>query len=150
MSYQGELYQQVILDHNKNPRNFREIGDTPHVCNGHNPLCGDKINIHIKMSGEDVIEDISFTGSGCAISKASASLMTTFIKGKPVAEARVIFDEFHKMVLGEMDPEHTEHHLGKLTIFRGVREFPSRIKCASLPWHTLVCAIDKTGETTME
>lgn len=150
MSYQNELYQQVILDHNRNPRNFRGIEGTEHACNGHNPLCGDKINVHLAIGAGDVIEDIAFTGSGCAISKASASLMTTFLKGKPVAEARVVFDEFHKMVLGELDPQQNEHHLGKLTIFQGVREFPSRIKCASLPWHTLVCAIDKTGETTIE
>lgn len=150
MSYQNELYQQVILDHNKNPRNFREIGETAHSCNGHNPLCGDKINIYLKITPGDVIEDVSFTGSGCAISKASASLMTTFLKGKTAAEAKVVFDEFHKMVLGDLDPATQEHHLGKLTIFQGVREFSSRIKCASLAWHTLICAIDKTGETTME
>jgi nitrogen fixation NifU-like protein len=104
----------------------------------------------MKINAEGIIDDVGFSGSGCAISKASASLMTVNIKGKTVDEARVMFDEFHKMVLGELDTKSDKHHLGRLTIFEGVREFPSRIKCASLAWHTLVCAIDKTGETTME
>jgi nitrogen fixation NifU-like protein len=150
MSYQSDLYQQVILDHNKNPRNFREIGGHSHSCDGYNPLCGDKINIHMAIGENGLIGDIAFSGSGCAISKASASMMTVNLKGKTVDEARVIFDEFHRMVTGLMDPQTGAHHLGKLTIFQGVREFPSRIKCASLAWHTLVCAIDKTGETTIE
>ncbi|MBI5179482.1 MAG: SUF system NifU family Fe-S cluster assembly protein [Nitrospinae bacterium] len=150
MSYQSDLYQQVILDHNKNPRNFREIEGHSHSCDGHNPLCGDKIHIHMKLNDGGTIEDIAFSGSGCAISKASASMMTVNVKGKSVDEAKVMFDEFHKMVTGEFEPQPGKHHLGKLTIFQGVREFPSRIKCASLAWHTLVCALDKTGETTME
>lgn len=150
MSYQGELYQQVILDHNKNPRNFHEITGFSHSCDGYNPLCGDKIRVHLRINEAGTIEDAAFTGSGCAISKASASMMTVHLKGKTVDAARAIFDEFHKMVMGEMEPMAGRHNLGKLAIFQGVREFPSRIKCATLAWHTLVCAIDKTGETTIE
>jgi nitrogen fixation NifU-like protein len=149
MSYQSDLYQQVILDHNKNPKNFREVDGHSHSCDGYNPLCGDKIKVEMKIA-DGLIEDVGFSGSGCAISKASASLMTVNIKGKTVDEARVMFDEFHKMVVGELDTKSAKHHLGRLTIFEGVREFPSRIKCASLAWHTLVCAIDKTGEATIE
>ena len=150
MSYQSDLYQQVILDHNKNPKNFREIDGASNSCDGYNPLCGDKIKLYLKVNEAGLIDDASFSGSGCAISKASASLMTVNIKGKTVDEARVIFEEFHKMVLGEMDVKTAKHHLGRLTIFEGVREFPSRIKCASLAWHTLICALDKTGQTTIE
>lgn len=146
MSYGNELYQQVILDHNRNPKNFREIGNPTHSCHGINPLCGDDIFVYLDVDGDDVIKDVSFTGSGCAISKASTSMMTAFLKGKKVEEARVIFDEFHKMVLGEFDPEKQENHLGKLKLFMGIREYPSRTKCASLAWHTLVGALDKKAE----
>ncbi len=150
MSYQSELYQQVILDHNKNPRNFRELTDGTHSCNGKNPLCGDEMTLYLDINDDGIINDISFQGSGCAISKSSTSMMTTNLKGKSVDEARVMFEEFHKMILGEFDPETQEHHLGKLTIFMGVREFPSRTKCATLSWHTLVCALDKKQETSTE
>ncbi len=146
MSYDNELYQQVILDHNRKPRNFREIENATHSCHGINPLCGDDIFVYLEVDGDDIIKDVSFTGSGCAISKASTSLMTTNLKGKKVEDARVIFNEFHKMVLGEMDPEKQEHHLGKLTLFMGIREYPSRTKCASLAWHTMVGALDKKTE----
>ncbi|MCH8156822.1 MAG: SUF system NifU family Fe-S cluster assembly protein [Nitrospinae bacterium] len=146
MSYGNELYQQVILDHNRNPKNFREIENATHQCHGINPLCGDDIFVYLDVDGDDVIKDVSFTGSGCAISKASTSMMTAFLKGKKVEEARVIFDEFHKMVLGEFDPEKQENHLGKLKLFMGIREYPSRTKCASLAWHTLVGALDKKAE----
>jgi nitrogen fixation NifU-like protein len=116
-------------------------------CHGINPLCGDDITVYLKIDKTDgLIKDISFTGSGCAISKASTSLMTQFLKGKKIDESRLIFDEFHKMVLGEFDPEKQEHHLGKLTLFKGIREYPSRTKCASLAWHTLVGALDKKAE----
>lgn len=144
MSYDNELYQQVILDHNRNPRNFREIKNATHNCHGFNPLCGDDITIYLDVDpDEQVIKDLSFVGSGCAISKASTSLMTAFLKGKKLDQARVIFDEFHKMVLGEFDPEKQEHHLGKLKLFKGIREYPSRTKCASLAWHTMIGALDK-------
>ena len=143
MSYDKELYQQVILDHNRKPRNFHEIEGASHSCHGVNPLCGDDITVYLNVDKDDVIKDVSFLGSGCAISKASTSLMTTFLKGKKVESARKIKEEFHKMILGEFDPEKEEHHLGKLILFMGIREYPSRTKCASLAWHTLVGALDK-------
>lgn len=150
MSYQSELYQQVILDHNKKPRNFRPLENPTHSCDGHNPLCGDEITIYLKLNKDMMVEEISFSGSGCAISKASASLMTTHVKGKSVEEVKIMFDEFHRMIRGEFDPDKNKHHLGRLTIFIGVREFPSRTKCASLAWHTLICALDKKGEAYTE
>jgi len=147
MSYDNELYQQVILDHNRKPRNFREIENPTHSCHGINPLCGDDITVYLKVDDtEGLIEDISFIGSGCAISKASTSLMTHYLKGKNIDETRVIFDEFHKMVLGDFDPGKQKHHMGKLTLFMGIREYPSRTKCASLAWHTMVGALDKKTE----
>lgn len=147
MSYDNELYQQVILDHNRNPKNFREIKNATHSCHGINPLCGDDMTVYLDVDEEQgVLRDISFVGTGCAISKASSSLMTAYLKGKSLEESRVIFNEFHKMVLGEMDPEKEEHHLGKLKLFRGIREYPSRTKCASLAWHTMIGALDKKTE----
>ena len=150
MTYSNELYKQVILEHNKKPRNFRKMEDSTHHCHGFNPLCGDDFEIYLKVDEENVIQDLSFIGTGCAISKASTSLMTTYLKGKKVDESRVVFEEFHKMVLGEFEPEKNEHHLGKLTLFLGVREFPSRIKCASLSWHTMIGALDKTEVISTE
>ena len=147
MSYDNELYQQVILDHNRKPRNFREMVNPTHSCHGINPLCGDDITVYLKVDDtEGLIEDISFIGSGCAISKASTSLMTHYLKGKNIDESRVIFDEFHKMVLGDFDPGKQKHHMGKLTLFMGIREYPSRTKCASLAWHTMVGALDNKTE----
>lgn len=146
MSYSNELYQQVILDHNRKPKNFRAMESFTHSCHGVNPLCGDDITIYLDVDKDGIIQDISFMGSGCAISKASTSLMTTHLKGKKVEDSKVVFDEFHKMVLGEFDPEKEENHLGKLTLFMGVREFPSRIKCASLAWHTLIGALEKRSD----
>ena len=147
MSYDNELYQQVILDHNRKPRNFREIIEATHSCHGVNPLCGDDITVYLDVdNGEGLIKDVSFQGSGCAISKASTSLMTTFLKGKKIDLARKTKEEFHKMILGELDPEIDEHSLGKLTLFMGIREYPSRTKCASLAWHTLIGARDKKHE----
>ena len=147
MSYDNELYQQVILDHNRKPRNFREIIDATHSCLGVYPLCGDDITIYLNVDEEEgVIKDVSFLGSGCAISKASTSLMTTFLKEKKIDVARKTKEEFHKMILGELEPEQEEHSLGKLTLFMGIREYPSRTKCASLAWHTLIGALDKKHE----
>lgn len=147
MSYDNELYQQVILDHNRKPRNFHELENATHSCHGVNPLCGDDMTVYLDVDEEHgVLRDISFMGTGCAISKASSSLMTAYLKGKSLEEIRVIFHEFHKMVLGEMDPEKQEHHLGKLKLFRGIREYPSRTKCASLAWHTMIGALDKKAE----
>jgi nitrogen fixation NifU-like protein len=150
MSRSNELYQQVILDHNKNPRNYREMPEAAFVCEGHNPLCGDHITIYVNVDPEGKISDLSFQGNGCAISKASASMMTAFLKGKPIAEARQIFGEFHDMVRGELDPATQENHLGKLTLFQGVREYSSRIKCASLAWHALMGALEKKDSATTE
>ncbi len=150
MSYDNELYQQVILDHNKKPKNFRDMEDATHSCHGFNPLCGDDYTVYLKVDGQNIIQDISFMGSGCAISKASSSLMTSFLKGKPIEDAKVVYEEFHKMVLGEFDPEKEENHLGKLKLFMGIREFPSRIKCASLSWHSMVGALNKDDKVTTE
>ncbi len=150
MSRSNELYQQVILDHNKNPRNYRVIPDAALFCEGHNPLCGDHITVYLEVDPETKITDVSFQGNGCAISKASASMMTTFLKGKSVAEARLIFGEFHDMVRGELDPETRANHLGKLTLFQGVREYSSRIKCASLAWHALMGALEKKSVASSE
>ena len=140
MSDLRELYQQVILDHNKNPRNFHEMADATTRVDGYNPLCGDHYTVYLKLE-DDTISDVSFTGSGCAISKASASMMTQAVKGKTKGEAEVLFDEFHRMVTGDLDIESDENHLGKLKIFAGVLEFPARVKCASLSWHTLHAAL---------
>ena len=150
MSYSEELYQQVILEHNKKPRNFHEMEDSTHNCHGYNPLCGDDYEIYLKVGEDNIVLDASFIGSGCAISKASASLMTVFLKNKTVDELRIVFKEFDKMVLGDFDREKEEHHLGKLNLFMGVREFPSRIKCASLSWHTMVGALDKNATVSTE
>lgn len=140
MSELNELYQETILEHNKNPRNFREIEDADNKALGNNPLCGDALQVFVKME-DDVVTDVAFKGSGCAISKASASMMTQAVKGKNRAEADQLFDEFHRMVTGELDIEKDENHLGKLRAFAGVLEFPARVKCASLSWHTLKAAL---------
>ncbi len=140
MSDLNELYQETILEHNKNPRNFREIENADRSADGNNPLCGDALRVYVEMDG-DTVKDVAFKGSGCAISKASASMMTQTVKGKTKAEADVLFDEFHRMVTGELDIESDENHLGKLKIFAGVLEFPARVKCASLSWHTLNAAL---------
>ena len=149
MSELSDLYQEVILEHNKNPRNFREISGADKIADGNNPLCGDALRVYVEMD-EDTVKDVSFKGSGCAISKASASMMTQAIKGKSKEAAEVIFDEFHRMVLGELDEEAEENHLGKLKIFAGVREFPARVKCASLSWHTLNAALHGDESVTTE
>jgi len=140
MSELNELYQETILDHNKNPRNFREIKGADQTADGKNPLCGDALRVYVEMDGETV-NDVAFKGAGCAISKASASMMTEAIKGKSKEDAEMLFNEFHKMVTGELDIETEENHLGKLRIFAGVLEFPARVKCASLSWHTLNAAL---------
>lgn len=150
MSRSNDLYQQVILDHNKNPRNFRTLPEPALVCEGHNPLCGDHITIFVEVDSEGVISDLSFQGNGCAISKASASMMTAYLKGRPMEEARVIFQEFHDMVRGQLNPEAQEHHLGKLVLFQGVKEYSSRIKCASLAWHALIGALEQRPSTSTE
>ncbi|MFP4528626.1 MAG: Fe-S cluster assembly sulfur transfer protein SufU [Candidatus Kapaibacterium sp.] len=140
-----ELYQQVILDHNKNPRNFGELEHASHCAVGHNPLCGDHIDLCLKVE-DGIIRDIKFYGAGCAISKASASIMTTILKGKTVEEARELFKKFHDVVSTDSGCEPDMMNLGKLAVFCGVREFPARVKCASLSWHTLMNALDKEIE----
>lgn len=140
MSDLSELYQQVILDHNKSPRNFHTLEGANRTAEGYNPLCGDKVTVYVKLEG-DVIKEISFQGSGCAISKASASMMTDSLKGKTMVEAEVLFDRVHKMLTGEMHPNANSHDLGKLAVLSGVCNFPARVKCASLSWHTLRAAL---------
>jgi nitrogen fixation NifU-like protein len=137
----SELYQQVILDHNRKPRNFRVMEGADRRQEGFNPLCGDQLVVYLELDG-NVIKDVSFQGSGCAISKAAASMMTAAVKGRTKEDADTLFEEFHKMVRGELDPEATPNHLGRLSIFSGVREFPARVKCASLSWHTLHAALE--------
>ena len=140
----AQLYQSVILDHNRTPRNFREMDDADKFAEGYNPTCGDRLTVWVRMNG-DIIEDVSFEGEGCAISKASGSLMTTAVKGKTRAEAVALFELFHQMVTGRDQPD--PKSLGKLAVFSGVSEFPSRVKCASLSWHTLRSALDAKQPT---
>jgi len=141
MSELSELYQQVILDHNKKPRNFRKLETANHSAEGFNPLCGDQLTVYLSLEG-DAVNEITFEGSGCAISKAAASMMTQAVKGKTKQQAEQLFSEFHGMVTGELDEETTANSLGNLKIFSGVREFPVRVKCASLPWHTMHAALN--------
>ena len=140
-----ELYQQVILDHNKSPRNFRKIENPTRFAEGYNPLCGDKIDIYLHFDN-DHIDDISFQGSGCAISKASASLMTSMLKGKTRKEAEILFGRFHDLVTDKLGDDPDIEDLGKLAVFAGVREFPARVKCASLAWHTMMNALHGKDE----
>ena len=144
MSDLRELYQEVILDHNKSPRNFRELDGADRHADGYNPLCGDKLAVYVNLD-DDVITDVSFLGSGCAISKASASLMTDAVKGKTLVEAQRLFEKFHRMVTGGED-DVDQDELGKLAVLAGVRDYPTRIKCASLAWHTLRAACDDKHE----
>jgi nitrogen fixation NifU-like protein len=137
-----DLYQEVILDHYKNPRNYGSIADADHAAAGNNPLCGDHLMLFVDMDG-DKIGDIKFEGSGCAISKASASLMTSAVKGKSLAEIESMFERFHKMVTGDASQAAS---LGKLAALSGVSEFPVRVKCASLSWHTLKAALKGANE----
>ncbi len=138
MSDLTDLYQEVILDHNRRPRNFRAMDEATRTQEGFNPLCGDRLTLYVKLDG-DRISDVSFQGTGCAISKASASLMTDALKGKTVGEARALFDRFHDMVTSSAETALPD--LGKLSVLSGVREFPTRVKCASLAWHTLKAAV---------
>ena len=147
MSDLSDLYQEVILDHNKRPRNFHALDAANHVAEGFNPLCGDRLHLYLRVD-DDVVTDVGFQGSGCAISKASASLMTDSIKGRPVAEVRALFQRFHTMVT--TPPEQSVEDLGKLSVLAGVREFPVRVKCASLAWHTLKAALDRDPITSTE
>ena len=145
MSGSRALYEQVILEHNKKPRNFRDMDEATNKVDGYNPLCGDQFTIFVKMNG-DVVEDVSFRGSGCAISKSSASIMTMLVKGKTRKEAEELFTKFHHIVTSSPEVELNEEDCGRLAVFSGVREFPVRIKCATLAWHTLMSALHGKGE----
>jgi nitrogen fixation NifU-like protein len=145
----SELYHDIIFDHNRKPRNFQKLERPNRTAEGYNPLCGDQITIYLHLDGE-VIRDIGFQGSGCAISKASASMMTDSLKGKTKAEAEVLFDKVHKMLTGEMNTKVSLNELGELIALSGVCNFPNRVKCASLAWHTLHAALkrDETAVST--
>jgi nitrogen fixation protein NifU and related proteins len=147
MSDLSDLYQEVILDHNRRPRNFHALDNASHTADGHNPLCGDRLRLYLKVE-DGVIRDVGFEGAGCAISKASASMMTDAIKGCTVTEVDALFDRFHRMVT--TPPDYPVEDMGKLSSLAGVREFPVRVKCASLAWHTLKAAMSETPKVSTE
>ncbi len=148
MADSKSLYQEVILDHNRKPRNFGAVEHATHKAEGHNPLCGDHLNVTLALEGGR-IESIAFQGESCAICKASASMMTAAVKGKTPADAEVLFREFRDMATGKLDLK-KEHHLGRLTVFSGVCDLPTRVKCAILPWHTLHAAVNSVPSTSTE
>jgi nitrogen fixation NifU-like protein len=150
MSDSQDLYQEIILEHNKKPRNFRKMENATHLAEGYNPLCGDHIMVYLKVSEGGIVEDVSFEGSGCAISTASASMMTAAVKGKPVAEVEKLFEQFHKLVVGDLNPAKDPNTLGKLAIFSNIWHFPARVKCASLSWHTVHGALNKQIKISTE
>jgi len=142
----NELYQEMILEHNKKPRNFKELDAPTHSAEGYNPLCGDHLHIYLHVNSDKIIDDISFTGDGCAISKASASMMTVALKGKNIDQVNTLFDQFHKLIVGEIKPDRDPNALGKLSVFSGIWQFPARVKCASLSWHTLKGALNQEAK----
>ncbi|MBI4415768.1 MAG: SUF system NifU family Fe-S cluster assembly protein [Euryarchaeota archaeon] len=144
-----ELYQEVILDHSRKPKNYRKLEPHDRMATGTNPLCGDQVILYVRLEG-DRIADVAFEGQGCAISKASASMMTVAIKGKTAAEADTLFQKFHEMVTGKPVAPVDSQSLGKLAVFAGVCEFPARVKCASLGWHTLRAALESKPTVSME
>jgi nitrogen fixation NifU-like protein len=144
-----ELYQQTILEHNRSPRNFKKLDTANRTAEGNNPLCGDHITLYVRLDG-DVIREIGFQGSGCAISQASASLMTAAVQGKTATEAETLFHQFHDMVAGGPEAPADPKTLGKLAAFAGVKEFPARVKCANLSWHTLHAALQSQTSVTTE
>jgi nitrogen fixation NifU-like protein len=149
MSDLRELYQEVILDHGRKPRNFGALEGANREAHGHNPLCGDKLDVHLKVR-DGIVEDVKFEGAGCAISVASASLMTEALKGKTEAEAKELFETFHALITSEdgVTPEQLDE-LDKLAVFSGVRDYPLRVKCATLGWHTMNAALENSGETVV-
>lgn len=149
MSDPRELYQQVILEHNKKPRNFGKLEPCTHHAHGLNPLCGDDIELTLIVE-DGLIQDLKFSGHGCAISQASSSLMTVNVKGKTVAEAELMVEQFREMIRGKLDPATDAHILGRLTLFQGVKDLPSRVKCAVLPWATLHSALEGDGAVSTE
>ena len=148
MSDSKQLYQEVILDHNRKPRNWGVLPDATHKAEGHNPLCGDHIVLTLKLNGETV-DAVHFQGESCAICKASSSMMTTTVKGKSRSDAERLVQEFRDLATGKLDSA-APHHLGRLTVFAGVRDLPTRVKCAILPWHTLHAALNSMASTTTE
>ena len=146
-----ELYQEVILDHSKQPRTFRDLPEASHRAEGFNPLCGDKVTIYLRVEG-DVVKDVAFKGAGCSISTASASMMTETLAGKSRAEALALFQRFHELLTSDPSKagENAAPELGKLAVFSGVCEFPVRVKCASLAWHTLRAALRGDGQAKTE
>lgn len=147
MSDLSDLYQEVILDHNRRPRNFHALPDASHTAEGYNPLCGDRLTLYLKLTG-DVISDVAFEGTGCAISKASASMMTDALKGQTIAGGKALFERFHRMVT--TPPDQAVEDMGKLSSLAGVRQFPVRVKCASLAWHTFKAALEQARKATTE
>jgi nitrogen fixation NifU-like protein len=150
VSVSQDLYQQVILEHNKKPKNFGKLEGATHKAEGYNPLCGDHLWVYLTVNAAGVIEKVGFEGSGCAISKASASMMTTALQGKTVDEARALFKEFHGLLLGELKPDETPNALGKLKIFSGIWQYPSRVKCAALSWHAMNGALNELQSVSTE
>jgi nitrogen fixation NifU-like protein len=149
MSAANQLYQEVILDHNRKPRNWGKLDDASHQAEGLNPLCGDHIWVYLRVNDAQIAA-VAFEGQSCAICKASASMMTHAVKGKSVADVETLVDEFREMALGKLDPQASSHHLGRLTVFAGVRDLPTRVKCAVLPWHTLHSALHAVKQVTTE
>lgn len=145
-----EIYQQVILDHNRVPQNFRKMDEATHVAEGLNPLCGDAYTVYLVLDADGRIQDITFHGGGCAISKASASMMTVALKGRSVAEAELLFKTFHELVIGEALDDTLMGALGKLRVFAGVWRYPARVKCAALPWHAMHSALKGEATVTTE
>lgn len=144
-----QLYQEVIMDHNKKPRNYGVLADANRRAEGHNPLCGDHISLSLRLD-DGLIREIAFEGETCAICKASASMMTANVKGKHVSDAETLIQEFRDMATGKLDTATQPHHLGRLNVFAGVRELPTRVKCAVLPWHTLHAAFHEASSVTTE
>ena len=149
MSDPKSLYQEVILDHNRKPRNFGQLPNASHKAEGHNPLCGDHISLGLKLDGER-IDGIAFQGEACAICKASASMMTATVKCKTRQDAETLIQEFRDMATGKLDLQSGPHHLGRLAVFAGVHDLPVRVKCAILPWHTLHAALNSVASTSTE
>jgi nitrogen fixation protein NifU and related proteins len=141
-----DLYQDMILEHSKKPRNFRSLPQANRKAEGYNPLCGDHFTVYLQLEN-DAVKDISFEGSGCAISKASASMMTASLKGKTKSEARELFARFHRLVTSQATEAHDGADIGKLVVFSGVSEFPVRVKCATLAWHTMLAALQEKSDT---
>lgn len=149
MSDSASLYQEVILDHNRKPRNYGVVANASHHAEGHNPLCGDHISLTLRLDEGNTISSIAFEGESCAICKASASMMTTAVKGKARTEAEAMIQEFRELVTGKLNPEDARS-TGRLKVFSGIRSLPSRVKCAVLPWHTLQAALDAQSSTSTE